>query len=482
MRNRCRGKLTALEFLEMLRIENFVLEGRPVSSLFNPQELSDFARYYGFHYDNWDPMSLVKDVLIDMERGLNGAASSLPMIPSYLTPVSTVPPGKTVLALDAGGTNLRASLVRFDEQGKAVAEGTVKSSMPGTNGRVNAGTFFDMIAAAALPLLEAAPAIEGIGFTFSYPMEMQANGDGILLAFSKEVDAPEVIGKAIGAGLREALARRLHIYNGPIVLLNDTVATLLSGLASIPADGEAAPSANAYRFSGGPVIGFILGTGFNTAYPETAIPKIGFESKSGPQIVVCETGAFKLRYRGQLDQEFDNTTKNPGAYTMEKTTSGAYLGPLTLHILKQAVKDKVITFNKSAELLAMPRLETRTLNEFNHAPLAASGPLGSLFGLDEGGALAAAQYLSSIITERGALLSAAVLAATVERINSGYEPWAPVRIAVEGTTFLIYKGMRRSLESWLHRMLVSGKPRPYIVAPVEQASLFGAAVAALSKV
>jgi hexokinase len=46
---------------------------------------------------------------------------------------------------------------------------------------------------------------------------------------------------------------------------------------------------------------------------------------------------------------------------------------------------------------------------------------------------------------------------------------------------MIYKGMRAALESWLHIMLNKGKPRSYVIAPVEQASLFGAAVAALSK-
>ncbi|MDR1576372.1 MAG: hexokinase [Treponema sp.] len=452
-----------------------------MGSSFNPEELSEFARYYGFHYDNWEPLALVKDVLIDMERGLTGRSSSLPMIPSYISPVSRVPPGKTVLALDAGGTNLRASLVRFDEHGAAVAEGTRKVPMPGAKGRVSAEEFFDEIAGTAFPLLSGASGIEGIGFTFSYPMNITADADGILMAFSKEVDAPEVIGKAIGAGLREALARRGCKYDGRIVLLNDTVATLLSGLVSIPADGEAARPKNAYGFSGGPVIGCILGTGFNTAYPETSIPKIGFESKTAPQIVVCETGTFKIRHRGQLDQEYDRTTKNPGAYTLEKACAGAYLGPLSLHILKQAVTDQVIQFRQSGELLAMPHLETRTLNEFTHAPLAAEGPLGALFGPDEGDALASAQYLVSIVTERGALLSAAVLAATVERINPGFEPYAPVRIAVEGTTYLVYKGMRRALESWLHFMLSKGKPRPYIISPVEQASLFGAAVAAMSK-
>ena len=456
-----------------------------MSSCFSPQELSDFARYYGFHYDSLDPTALVREILIDMERGLKGLSSSLPMIPSYITPVSRVMPGKTVLALDAGGTNLRVSRVHFDEEGKAIAEGTIKRPMPGISGRVSAMEFFDTLAEAALPVLQSGAAIEGIGFTFSYHMEIQPNADGILLAFSKEVDAPDVIGKAIGAGLREALARKGYLYDGPIVLLNDTVATLLSGLASIPADGgeiaQIISNKNAYGITGGPVIGFILGTGFNTAYPETSIPKIGFESKNAPQIVVCETGTFNLRYRGPLDREYDSSTKNPGAYTLEKATSGAYLGPLTLHILKQAVKDNVIRFKRSQEFLALSQLETRTLNEFSRSPLAAEGPLGSLFGLDEADALAAVQYLVSIITERGALFSASVLAATIERMQANCEPYAPVRIAVEGTTYMIYKGMRRSLEAWLHTLLSKEKLRSYVIAPVEQASLFGAAVAAISK-
>jgi hexokinase len=454
---------------------------QPMSSIFDAGELSEFARYYGFHYDNLDPIALVKDVLVDMDRGLKGQSSSLPMIPSYIGPVSRMPAGKIVLALDAGGTNLRASLVRFDENGKAFAEGTVKAPMPGTKGRVSAVEFFDQIADLAVPLIEKNPQIAGIGFTFSYAMEITKDADGILLSFSKEVDAPEVIGKLVGAGLREALGRRGVQYSGRIVLLNDTTATLLSGIADIPSDGEHTKTKDAYGITGGPVIGFILGTGFNTAYPEKHIPKIGFDSPDNPQIVVCESGTFALRYRGHLDLEFDQTTKNPNAYTLEKASAGAYLGPLTLHILKQAVRDNVIQFKKSAEFLALGQLETRTLNEFMHNPLAAEGPLGSLIGLDERNALAAVQYLTSIITELGALFSAAVVAAMVKKVNGEGEPFAPVRIAVEGTTYMIYKGMRTALESWLHIMLVKDKPCPYVIAPVEQASLLGAAVAALSK-
>ncbi|MDR0497917.1 MAG: hexokinase [Treponema sp.] len=449
---------------------------------FNPTELSEFARYYGFHYNICDPDTMVKDVLIDMERGLKGQSSPLPMIPSYLRPVSGVPLGKTVIALDAGGTNLRAARVHFKEAGKPEAVGTQKISMPGINGRVSAAEFFDQIADVAEPLIrESKEDIEGIGFCFSYHMEMQKNGDGIAIAFSKEVDAPEVIGRLIGQGLREALESRGVKVPERIVLLNDTVATLLSGLGQIPADGGRNRGEDKYGIAGGPMIGFILGTGFNTAYPEYDIPKIGFHSDTSPQIVVCETGNCETRYRGVLDREFNASTKNPDIYTFEKAVSGAYLGPLTFHILKQAINDGVLKFKRSAEFAAWPALETRYLNEFMHAPLAMQGPIGELFGKDELDAVRSLAYLTSIVTRRGALFSAAVVAAVVERMGESYDPFTPVRIAVEGTTYMIYKGMREALESYLNIMLNREKPRSYIIAPVEQASLFGAAVAALSE-
>jgi hexokinase len=434
---------------------------------FKPRELSGFARYYGFHYGNWDPAALVQDMLVDMERGLAGQNSSLPMLPSYLVPVSRVPAGKTVLALDAGGTNLRAALVRFDEQGRAFAEGTVRGPMPGTQGALGADAFFDGIAALALPLLKTGRDLAGIGFTFSYPMEMTREGDGVLLAFSKEVEAPTVIGRAVGRGLREALGRGGCAWDGRIAILNDTAAALLAGLAALPHDG-------------GPVVGLILGTGFNTAYPETRIPKIGFDSPAHPQIVVCETGAFDLPFRGILDREFDQTTQSPGTFTLEKAVSGAYLGPLTLHILKQALRDGLIQLRNSAELLALPVLQTRDLNEFMGAPLGAEGPLGRIFGPDERDARAAGLYLAELVVMRAGLLGAAAAAAAVERTGAPPDPLAPARIAVEGAAYLNCRGLRRALDSWLHVLLAAGEPRPYLMVPVEQASLFGAAVAALS--
>ncbi len=447
---------------------------------FNPEQLADFARYYGFHYDICDPFTLMRDIQFEMDRGLKGEPSSLPMLPSYLNPVSHVPAGKTVIALDAGGTNLRAALIRFDENGKTIAEGTRKTHMPGTEGRMSADQFFDEIAGLVVPLLEEAKNLEGIGFCFSYPMEMTRDADGILLGFSKEVDAPEVIGKAIGAGLREALKKRGAKVPERIVLLNDTVAALLSGLAEIPPNERKHESKEIYEIENGPVIGFILGTGLNIAYPEKEIPKIHFSSDQA-QIVVCETGSFVSRYIGLLDKAYDQTTKNPGYYTFEKVISGAYLGPLTHFAVKQAIRDKVLSFEKSGEMLALPPFQTRDINEFMHDPLTGKGPVAAFFGPHERDALTSFAYIASIISKRAGIFAGTAVAAGIEKIQSGYDPMVPVRVAVEGTTYVIYKGLRESLESNLHMLLNANGPRSYTISPVEQASLFGAAVAALSK-
>ena len=77
--------------------------------------------------------------------------------------------------------------------------------------------------------------------------------DGRLLKWTKEMKAPEVIGRFIGKGLLEALGR--GGAGKSVVLLNDTVATLLAGKA-----------ADKKRY--GSYVGFILGTGTNIAYLE----------------------------------------------------------------------------------------------------------------------------------------------------------------------------------------------------------------------
>ena len=453
---------------------------------FDPRGLADYARYHGFHYAVCDPVSLVRDIVVEMERGLCGDSSCLPMLPSYIAPVTRTPRGRMVIALDAGGTNLRAARIRFDESGKAMEEDARKAHMPGTKGQVSSDRFFAEIADVVQPLFSGSEKPEGIGFCFSYPMETLENADGRLLAFSKEVDAPDVIGKLIGKGLADELTKRGVSLPDRLVMLNDTTAALLAGLAEIPADGGLSQNKAGGQKStpddapGGPAIGFILGTGMNVAYPESRIPKIGFDNAASPQVVVCESGNFKTRYLGRLDEAFDAGLKNPGAYTFEKTMSGAYLGGLVLFMLKRALADKVLNLAGAEALTALPNLPTKDVTSFMRSPFLGEGALGSIMVNESRDAVSAVTFLCSILIERAALFSAAAVAAAAERTSGGYDPLAPVRVAVEGTTFMVVRGLRPAFEAYLHQMLSSKAPRRVVVSPVEQASLFGAAVAALS--
>ena len=95
-----------------------------------------------------------------------------------------------------------------------------------------------------------------IGFCFSYPIEIFPNKDGRVLYFSKEIQASEVVGQMLGESLNTAISAAGFKADKNVILLNDTVATLLAGRAE--STGRVFDS----------YIGFILGTGTNTSYIE----------------------------------------------------------------------------------------------------------------------------------------------------------------------------------------------------------------------
>lgn len=209
-------------------------------------------------------------LLSDMRKGINGEKSDEDMIRTWTNPPEAKVKNQKVIVIDAGGTNFRSCLVTFDANGVPFISNLEKTSMPGIEKELSFKEFFDKFAENLEHLKNQA---DSIGFCFSYPTEIQKDGDGILLGFSKEVKAPEVVGKPIGKSLADALVE--HGWNRPkrVSLLNDTVAALLAGAAS---------GAQGIEYSS--YIGFILGTGMNAAYIQPAIP--GSKDFASSQIVV----------------------------------------------------------------------------------------------------------------------------------------------------------------------------------------------------
>lgn len=403
---------------------------------------------------------LVADLLAEMEAGLAGRPSSLAMIPTWLAPVERLPAGDPVLAIDAGGTNFRAALVSFGPDGPAV-EGYRAAPMPGAAGEIGREAFFDALADRVADL---AARTARIGFCFSYPLEIMPDREGRLLHFTKEIRAPEVEGTLVGAGLREALARAGVRGERTAVLLNDTTATLLAGRSA---------AEDARAFDG--YVGYILGTGTNAAYLEASIPKL---PGAGEQIVVLESGGFAVRGRGDLDEAFDATTKDPGRYTCEKMHSGGYLGGLALTVLRAAAREGLFSGPAAAAVEGMEALAAKDLSAFLRRPYDESQPLGAACAPSEGDRERAYLLLDALVS-RAALLAAGVLAAVVLKSGRGTRASRPTCIAVDGTTWREVPALAARAAAALERHLAARGRFARIVLP-ERAPLLGAAVAALA--
>ncbi|MBQ9623591.1 MAG: hexokinase, partial [Treponema sp.] len=69
-------------------------------------EVKNFFEKHGF-YTDLDLSSLTKDFLQDMDNGLSGKKSFQDMIKTYIDPSSIAMREKSVIVIDAGGTNFR---------------------------------------------------------------------------------------------------------------------------------------------------------------------------------------------------------------------------------------------------------------------------------------------------------------------------------------------------------------------------------------
>ena len=430
------------------------------------QNTTAFLSKWGIEAASIDMKSLLATFLSEMEKGLeNESGSSLKMIPTYTEVVSGLAKGEPVIVLDAGGTNFRTCLVTFDEQGLAHIEDFRKVSMPGVKEEVTAQQFFSTFADEVERLIDKS---DKIGFCFSYAAAITEDHDGIPLVFSKEIKAPEVIGKKVGASLLSELARRGYdVSKKKVAVLNDTVATLLAG--------QGAPSDTDY--SG--YIGFILGTGTNTAYVErnSNISKLGlFDGKS--QIINIESGNFDF-CPGRLDREYFDSTTHPEQYHLEKMISGAYLGPLSTLVIQKAIAEGVLSSTFAKRFAQLGTVNTTVMSNYLEMPFNSNYALVACCEGNEDDAIALWMIIDAVIA-RAAKLTAANLAATVIKSGAGTDPRKPVCINADGTTFYKTEYLKKYTEYYLHTYLQLEHKRYYRFVRIDDSPTIGAAIAGLS--
>lgn len=344
-----------------------------------------------------------------MAQGLTVDGAEISMIPTFLAPPRLATGGEA-LAVDAGGTHLRAARVRLHPGGGGEILGKVAQlPLPGAVGRP-AATSQEFLEA-HLDLLESvgARSHDPLGYCFSYPIRSLPGGDAILERWTKEVRVDGLVGQPVGAMLSQA-ARRRGLDLGPIVVLNDTIATLLAGSLNPGFDPASA-------------VGLIVGTGTNMgSYLElTRIGKLAPAAAGRHERMALnfESGAFSPPGLGPADQALDERSINPGRQRFEKAISGAYLGAL---------------FDASRRLLGLQLVSEAT------------SALVSRLAVEEQGR---ESELARALLRRAADLVAAALAATHDLLGSDRD----LHVNAEGTLFWRGPGFAERVDQTLAALL-----------------------------
>jgi hexokinase len=422
--------------------------------------INEFLQAHKMRPEDVNIQSVVDDFTSEMTNGLNGLKSSLRMIPTYIEADNQFLTDVPVVAIDAGGTNFRAAIVRFNAKGELELSNRVNSVMPGLEGEISKSEFFEIIASHVGPLAEKC---DRIGFCFSYPTEILPNKDGRLLQFCKEVQAPGVVGQLIGKNLLESMG----MQRKQIVLLNDTVATLLAGKS-------ASFGKNYDSF-----IGYILGTGTNTCYIEnnSNIGKMKTVDPAKSQIINIESGNYGKATQNDLDVLFDQTTANPGDYKFEKMISGGYFGGLCLTTLKAAAGEGLFSEGTTDRLNSLEELTTEDANNYISKNPSGNQALNNCI-MNPADEEKCITIIDSMIN-RAAKLVAGNLAAVVLKTEKGKSPERPVLITVEGSVYYKLLNMRSYIGKYLNGYLAGDKKRYFEFMEVKHSSLVGAALAAL---
>ncbi|HPW53802.1 MAG TPA: hypothetical protein PLI19_01890 [Erysipelotrichaceae bacterium] len=420
---------------------------------------NNFLLKYDQHPDNIDIDSLTKSFVEEMKLGLAGKPSSLMMIPAYVSTEGEIPLNETVVAIDAGGTNLRIAYITFTKEG-IVIENLKKQQMLGVEKPLHIDEFFSQLTDIIMPYLDRS---QKIGFCFSFAAEIQPDRDGRILEFSKEIYVADCKGKLIFEELKKEIKKRGFNKEISGVILNDTVSTLLGGPAIKPTekiDGQ---------------IGLIVGTGTNTAYIEKIenITKLNIKSDD-KMIINMESANFNKVPQGKFDKFIDDNSANPTGHIFEKMISGIYLGNVICETVKQAAKEGL--FSKESTVENLPYFSMVEVDQFLREPFG-DNLLAKACHNDKDVELL--YNFADLAIERAAKLVTCNLAADIVQMDGGKLKSTPCRIVIEGSTYHKCYSYKEKIDRYMKEYVNDTLHRYYMVTSGDDVNLAGSAIAAL---
>lgn len=390
----------------------------------------DFLNCHKMNPQDINPAECGKAVCEHMASAINGKVIDIQMIRTYLTADGDVPKGIRAIVIDAGGTNFRSGLATFTDDGCVISNLSV-SEMPGRTEPIGWDAFITFLVDSIEPLLEKS---ELIGFCFSYSAEILPDGDARVISIDKEVKISDCEGKMIGVSVNDELFRRGY-REKKIIILNDTVAALFGGSASV--DKSAYSS----------LAGMICGTGFNIC--------LSYKS----MLYNTEAGYFNGVPQSDADAAVDAVSLQPREKLLEKETSGAYIGPIFTETIKEATEDGFLDAGVYDRLIKA-EIDGSDVDAFSR-------------GVDEHGVfsgeedLAFAEHLARVIFERSARCACSAMIGTMLLTGSGQSADAPAAFFSEGSLIEKSSFFRSTLEKLLeeyalhqlglHAVIILGK-------------------------
>ncbi|KAK2828002.1 hypothetical protein Q5P01_019036 [Channa striata] len=258
-------------------------------------------------------------------------AASVKMLPTFIVDTPDGTEKGDFLALDVGGTNLRVHHVHVDKELTTESE---EEKIPEEKMTGRGDDLFDFIVdkiSAFIDSQKLKDQVLPLGFTFSFPCQQKAIDKSILIRWTKGFSCSGVDGKDVVQLLKEAVDRKQGFKMGPVSVVNDTAATLMSCI---------------YRNKKCD-IGLIVGTGTNACFMEDMRNVQCVDCEDGQMCINTEWGAFgeegSLKdVQTDFDIEVDKKSNNPGVHIFEKMISGLYLGEIVRVVLVKLTEDELL--------------------------------------------------------------------------------------------------------------------------------------------
>ena len=414
-----------------------------------------FLKCHGMHHGSIDLDTCLDDYVTEMDKGLREPGSMLLMLPTYVGLGRGIVKNQCVVAMDAGGTNLRLALCTTDGTGRVSIRNHRHYVMPGCEDEIDHKTFFRLLAGRLEPFAKES---KTVCVSFAYPTEATPSLDGRIIRMSKEMRINGIEGLMFGENLQKALHNN-GVPDCRVLVTNDTVATALAGMTQ-------ENMADSF-------IGLVLGTGINTSYIEKTenIRRPYAKGDGETMLINVESGNYANQPRGDLDISFDQTTKNPGKQTLEKMISGAYLGALIHHVIQASEQEQLLSDAFYGAFGRMICLGTTDLTLF------IDEQKSDLYDacLQTGDKIALLHLIHSLI-KRAAKLTALQVAGAAVKCGKGRLAQNPVCVSVEGSTYQRLPGIKREIGAILGDWLKNERGIYTNTIRVDHAVIKGASV------